>query len=352
VVQRTYYKPYGEEAWNLNNSRLTTVGYTGQRLDTDSGLMFYGARFYDPILSHFISADSIASSKGDLKTRNRYSYALNNPQKYTDPTGHCADDKDVEDARACNRAVEHLRKFGFTVDPNHWTLLQLQWMIDAINDILRHMRKGAFAYQTFRDLLGIGEGEVAIINMDIPGQVLSSFRDTACGPMCTDGKSLWISPDLVDDLYADQGGLPNNPEEFYRFFKYAFVHELAHIIDLRHDNIHYKAIEKIRKCGPLWACSGEPAVSERGGQAKCGALGTCQPGHGEDWAETVAAEVYPGYKLGIYGSRDPNNAPEHRAYARCVLGLGVGPCRLSSPPPPIGGPVGPRPPCWNVNGCN
>ena len=56
VVHRQYYKPYGEVALSSGSSR-TSVGYTGQRLDTDTGLMFYNARFYDPVLSYFVSAD-------------------------------------------------------------------------------------------------------------------------------------------------------------------------------------------------------------------------------------------------------------------------------------------------------
>lgn len=40
------------------NSR-TSKGFTGQRLDIDSGLMYYGARYYDPMLAYFISPDAI-----------------------------------------------------------------------------------------------------------------------------------------------------------------------------------------------------------------------------------------------------------------------------------------------------
>jgi RHS repeat-associated protein len=77
VIHRQYYKPYGEVAVQSGSSR-TSIGYTGQRLDQDSGLMFYNARFYDPVLSYFVSADTIAPDKGDPKRRNRYSYLLNN----------------------------------------------------------------------------------------------------------------------------------------------------------------------------------------------------------------------------------------------------------------------------------
>lgn len=47
VIHRQYYKPYGEVALSSGSSR-TSIGYTEQRLYTDSGLMIYGARMYDP----------------------------------------------------------------------------------------------------------------------------------------------------------------------------------------------------------------------------------------------------------------------------------------------------------------
>jgi RHS repeat-associated protein len=60
-------------------------------LDT-TGLYFYNARYYDPAIGRFISADSIIPHFGDSQSLNRYSYCLNNPLKYIDPNGH--DDKD------------------------------------------------------------------------------------------------------------------------------------------------------------------------------------------------------------------------------------------------------------------
>jgi RHS repeat-associated protein len=62
-------------------------GQAGQRLDS-TGLYYYGARYYDPIIGRFISADTIVPSPANPQSLNRYSYCLNNPLKYVDPTGH------------------------------------------------------------------------------------------------------------------------------------------------------------------------------------------------------------------------------------------------------------------------
>jgi len=76
VVQRQYHKPYGEIAFQwMASGSLTSVGFTGQRLDTDTGLLYYGARFYDPVLGYFASADPTTSDPATSVGFNRYAYA-------------------------------------------------------------------------------------------------------------------------------------------------------------------------------------------------------------------------------------------------------------------------------------
>ncbi|MCP4526375.1 MAG: RHS repeat-associated core domain-containing protein [Aestuariibacter sp.] len=89
VVARQLYYPYGEERWS-SGTLTTDYGFTGQRREQGIGLYDYNARFYDPALGRFVSADTIVPSPGDPQAWNRYSYVLGNPLKYIDPTGHCA----------------------------------------------------------------------------------------------------------------------------------------------------------------------------------------------------------------------------------------------------------------------
>ena len=60
--------------------------FTGQETIPSVGLVNLNGRVYDPLLGRFLSADT--HIPGDLQSYNRYSYAHNNPLRYTDPTGH------------------------------------------------------------------------------------------------------------------------------------------------------------------------------------------------------------------------------------------------------------------------
>ncbi|NLD38991.1 MAG: hypothetical protein GX654_19195, partial [Desulfatiglans sp.] len=59
-------------------------------LDSEYELYNYNARLYDPVMSRFISPDTIIPDPYNPQSLNRYSYCLNNPLKYVDPSGNYA----------------------------------------------------------------------------------------------------------------------------------------------------------------------------------------------------------------------------------------------------------------------
>jgi RHS repeat-associated protein len=66
----------------------TDFTFTGQRYDASSALMYYGARYYDPVLGRFTQADPILADAWNPQALNRYGYVYNNPVRYSDPTGY------------------------------------------------------------------------------------------------------------------------------------------------------------------------------------------------------------------------------------------------------------------------
>jgi RHS repeat-associated protein len=59
-----------------------------QKFDPETGLYYYGGRYYDAEIGRFISADPFVQEPLDPQNLNRYSYVLNSPQNYTDPSGY------------------------------------------------------------------------------------------------------------------------------------------------------------------------------------------------------------------------------------------------------------------------
>jgi RHS repeat-associated protein len=84
------YLPFG--ATRVSTGTVPTdMLFTGQRkvaADPLDGLYYYNARYYDAKIGRFISADTIVPNPANPQSLNRYSYCLNNPLKYVDPTGH------------------------------------------------------------------------------------------------------------------------------------------------------------------------------------------------------------------------------------------------------------------------
>jgi len=80
------YHPYGGTRYSWG-STPTGYRFTGQREDATIGLYFFNARYYDPALGRFISADTVVPSPANPQDLNRYAYVRNNPLKYTDPSG-------------------------------------------------------------------------------------------------------------------------------------------------------------------------------------------------------------------------------------------------------------------------
>src|SRR5690554_1170349 len=60
--------------------------FNGKELDAATGMYYYGARYYDPRISIFVSVDPLAE-----ETMTPYQYVHNNRIMFTDPTGMRAD---------------------------------------------------------------------------------------------------------------------------------------------------------------------------------------------------------------------------------------------------------------------
>ncbi|MBI2912546.1 MAG: RHS repeat-associated core domain-containing protein [Chloroflexi bacterium] len=93
LASRMRYYPYGMVWTTELGTGVTAIPtdklFTGQQREgPTSGIYYYGARFYSADLGRFLQADSVVPGAGNPQALNRYTYVLNNPLLYNDPTGY------------------------------------------------------------------------------------------------------------------------------------------------------------------------------------------------------------------------------------------------------------------------
>ena len=86
LLWRESYEPYGERLQYEDNG-TNELWYTGKQEESEFGINYFGARWYDPTMGRFLAIDPVGFSSGNVQSFNRYAYANNNPYLYVDPDG-------------------------------------------------------------------------------------------------------------------------------------------------------------------------------------------------------------------------------------------------------------------------
>ena len=95
-VFRATYDPWGKQTLNPANTFSFHRGYTGHEHLPEFELINMNARLYDPALGRMLQPDIYVQNPFHTQDYNRYSYALNNPFIYVDPTGMLRDKEEEE----------------------------------------------------------------------------------------------------------------------------------------------------------------------------------------------------------------------------------------------------------------
>ena len=84
----TLLRPFGSyRVEPTTNPGITDRGFTGHKEHIDLGLTYMNARYYIGYINRFLSPDPIVPNPRNPQSLNRYSYGLNNPLRFTDPSG-------------------------------------------------------------------------------------------------------------------------------------------------------------------------------------------------------------------------------------------------------------------------
>jgi RHS repeat-associated protein len=83
---------YEYDAWGNVTSQVEGINnsfkYAGEILDSETGLYYLRARYYDAVSGRFLGEDSFEGKIANPLSLNGYTYCINNPILYTDPSGH------------------------------------------------------------------------------------------------------------------------------------------------------------------------------------------------------------------------------------------------------------------------
>jgi RHS repeat-associated protein len=85
VVNHLVYDSYGQVISESNPAVDTRYLFTGREFDSETGLYYYRARYYDQTMGRFLSEDPIGF---DGKDNNLYRYVFNSPLMFNDPSGN------------------------------------------------------------------------------------------------------------------------------------------------------------------------------------------------------------------------------------------------------------------------
>ena len=97
VSQHIEYVPFGEVfIEERNNTWNTPYLFNAKEFDEETGMYYYGARYYEPKLSLWLSVDPLEEN---LPSSSTYSYAANNPIRFIDMEGKIPFDKSVAHTR-------------------------------------------------------------------------------------------------------------------------------------------------------------------------------------------------------------------------------------------------------------
>jgi RHS repeat-associated protein len=84
IVQRYEYDSFGNQTITTNGNIKQPFTFTGREYDTETGMYFYRARYYDQKVGRFVTKDPIGFAGKDV---NLYAYVGNNPGNWSDPLG-------------------------------------------------------------------------------------------------------------------------------------------------------------------------------------------------------------------------------------------------------------------------
>jgi RHS repeat-associated protein len=178
--------PFGDQLYCTGSlSSPTEHHFTGKERDTESGLDYFGARYYGSSMGRFTSPDPVLITTERLmnpQQLNLYAYVANNPLRFIDPTGEIL--QCVGDAKSQSQCFSDLQQIAG----------------DAKDRLSMDAKTGVVSFDT-KDL-DLSKNEGASLVNDLVGS--KNTYDFSVGPTIMTDKG----PVRVDHIGTDMANLP------------------------------------------------------------------------------------------------------------------------------------------------
>lgn len=174
IISYEEYHPFGTTSYRSGRTEtevsLKRYKYVGKERDEESGLYYYGARYYTAWLGRFVSVDPLA---GERSWVNPYNYVQNNPINRIDPTGalddHYFDEETGEYLGNDGAKTNNIRTISLkdwnSIDhnsPNKMKLLQCEGLLISESSITgeTYAKIGNYFYSNRSNGLGFNIEEL------------------------------------------------------------------------------------------------------------------------------------------------------------------------------------------------
>jgi len=118
VTQHVEYIPYGEIFMEERNSSFSTPYlFNAKELDDETGLYYYGARYFDPTGAMWLSVDPLFEKYAGMSP---YNYCSGNPVKFIDPDGMDYYSSTDENGNEVIQWQDSEKAFYIDEDGNSW----------------------------------------------------------------------------------------------------------------------------------------------------------------------------------------------------------------------------------------
>ena len=233
VHARLDLAPFGEEIPGSANGRSGQVGYsaavpfsprfTGKERDAETGLDYFGARYFSGAQGRFTSPDNFLNDTTALDPQrwNLYTYARNNPLRYVDPNG----DKIYAGALSDEDQQELLKRINATYGCRGCTSVDKKGYLQVDTSGLSKQMLAATDYLTGAINSTSFFARVQVSNND-PGL---AFGETRLGASSVEWNGNRVNASLIRLDFGDDRWIGGDSAARQTFLDTVFAHEVAHV---------------------------------------------------------------------------------------------------------------------------